>query len=125
MNDQEREQYRRALIDLKRQLEGQMAETGGEALRATGGKGGGSITDMPGDSGDLSVDQFHQDVALSLLEREQATRGQVDAALARIDRGTFGRCGVCGREITPERLRAVPYAAYCVDDARRAEVGKS
>jgi RNA polymerase-binding transcription factor DksA len=123
MNDQEREQYRRALIDLKRRLEGQMAETGGEALRATGGKGGGSITELPGDSGDLSVDQFHHDVALSLLETESATREQVDAALARIDRGTFGRCLECGREIGPERLLAVPYTPYCVDDARRAEAG--
>jgi RNA polymerase-binding protein DksA len=45
----------------------------------------------------------------------------VDAALERIDEGTYGTCEVCGREIGDDRLRAVPYATLCIDDKRAQE----
>jgi DnaK suppressor protein len=40
---------------------------------------------------------------------------QVDAALQRMDEGTFGTCQRCGKPINPERLEAFPYVAYCID----------
>jgi RNA polymerase-binding transcription factor DksA len=42
-------------------------------------------------------------------------------ALSRIDRGTYGLCAVCGRAIEPERLRAVPEAALCLRDQADVE----
>jgi RNA polymerase-binding transcription factor DksA len=58
-------------------------------------------------------------VALGLLENEQQALGEVAAALGRIERGTFGRCEGCGEAIPGGRLRALPYARYCVGCARR------
>lgn len=40
---------------------------------------------------------------------------QIDAALARMDDGTFGICQRCGKPINPERLEAFPYVAYDID----------
>jgi DnaK suppressor protein len=40
---------------------------------------------------------------------------QVNAALQRIDRGTYGKCQRCGKTIAPERLEAFPYVMYCID----------
>jgi RNA polymerase-binding protein DksA len=45
----------------------------------------------------------------------------VDAALVRIDDGTYGTCEVCGRDIGEERLRAVPYATLCIEHKRAQE----
>ena len=45
----------------------------------------------------------------------------IDAALARLDEGTFGTCLKCGTEITLERLEALPYATQCIEDKRREE----
>jgi len=45
----------------------------------------------------------------------------VQAALDRLEAGTFGRCVNCGAEIANERLEALPYAAYCVACERRQE----
>jgi sigma-B regulation protein RsbU (phosphoserine phosphatase) len=42
--------------------------------------------------------------------------GEVDAALARLDQGTWGRCEACKGEIEPEVLRADPLATFCLDD---------
>src|SRR4051794_3431258 len=50
----------------------------------------------------------------------QVTIGQIDAALARIEAGTYGRCTGCQAEIPQERLELRPFAGTCVTctDAR-------
>ncbi len=45
----------------------------------------------------------------------------IDAALARMDAGTYGVCIDCEEEIAPERLEALPYAIRCAVDATRLE----
>jgi RNA polymerase-binding transcription factor DksA len=46
---------------------------------------------------------------------------EIEAALARIDDGTYGLCTRCGRPIDAERLEAVPYATLCIEDKRALE----
>lgn len=46
---------------------------------------------------------------------------EIDAALQRIEDGTYGLCAACGRPIGEERLDAVPYATLCIDDKRALE----
>ncbi|MEJ2885624.1 TraR/DksA C4-type zinc finger protein [Actinomycetospora aeridis] len=41
--------------------------------------------------------------------------GEIDAALARVDDGSWGTCTVCGKAIDDERLEALPQAATCRD----------
>jgi DnaK suppressor protein len=62
---------------------------------------------------------FDQQRDLALRERNQQHLAQVEAALARIDAGTFGTCTSCGRSITEERLEAIPWAALCIDCQRK------
>ena len=54
------------------------------------------------------------DVALARSASLQQTIEQIDAALARIDAGTYGRCAHCGREIPEERLELRPFTDTCV-----------
>jgi len=42
----------------------------------------------------------------------------IDAALARIEEGSYGECASCGEDIAEARLEAVPYAVTCIDCAR-------
>lgn len=64
-----------------------------------------------------------------LTQLSDATRRevlQIDAALSRLDAGTYGECVDCGGEIGRDRLRAVPYAlrdAECADRAEARELG--
>lgn len=61
------------------------------------------------------VDLISQrDSAITLLERDSELLRAIDTALEKIEKGEFGRCDLCGKEIAPRRLRAVPWATLCV-----------
>jgi RNA polymerase-binding protein DksA len=63
---------------------------------------------------------FEQQRDLALRDRSRAELVQVEAALRAIDDGSYGRCTSCGKNIAPERLEAIPWAATCIDCARKA-----
>jgi DnaK suppressor protein len=58
--------------------------------------------------------QLNREVAIRNLDRESALLKQVHSALARLDDETFGVCLRCDEPIPEKRLKAVPWAAYCV-----------
>jgi len=58
---------------------------------------------------------FEQQRDLALRDRATQQLELVDAALARLDAGTFGPCLRCGKPIPDGRLEALPWAAHCID----------
>jgi DnaK suppressor protein len=58
---------------------------------------------------------FEQQRYLALRDRATQQLELVDAALARLEDGTFGTCLRCGKAIAPARLEALPWAAHCID----------
>ena len=52
---------------------------------------------------------------------EEVHLAHVDAALKRIEEGTYGVCANCGKPIQPERLEAMPWVTLCIDCKRLAE----
>jgi RNA polymerase-binding transcription factor DksA len=78
---------------------------------------------MPIHMADLGTDNFEQEFTLSLLQNEEHALEEIDAAIGRIDRGAFGRCEECDKEIPRDRLKALPYARHCLACARKLEQG--
>lgn len=56
----------------------------------------------------------------ALITQAEQHLAEIDAALARIEEGTYGRCEVCGEEIPEGRLRARPAARTCIAHAGAA-----
>jgi RNA polymerase-binding protein DksA len=71
--------------------------------------------------GDLASATLDREVDYTLTENSEQVLAEIDSALQRIEDGTYGKCGVCGKEIGVERLEAYPWASLCIDDARKAE----
>src|SRR4051794_3324591 len=99
MTAAELNKFRETLLVLGRRLRGEEERLTGEALRPSGALAEGSTVNAPGDAGDVSVDTDTQDVSLGLMANERQLLGEVTAALQRLDRGTYGKCVVCGRPI--------------------------
>lgn len=70
---------------------------------------------------DLGSDSFDQELTLNLLGSERNALDEIEAAIARIENGSYGRCETCGVRIPHSRLDAIPYAAQCVRCASEHE----
>lgn len=64
-----------------------------------------------GEGDTLNVER---DRLLVVASEAQARMAEIDAALGRIDAGTYGRCEACGKQILEARLEVVPEATLCV-----------
>ena len=71
--------------------------------------------------GDTATATLGREIDYTLGENSEQVLSEINAALQRIEDGTYGTCGVCGKEIAPERLEVYPWASLCIDDARKAE----
>lgn len=71
---------------------------------------------------DMSLRDSTANQQLSLLESRNRTRLMLDTALRRLDDGEYGWCEDCGAEISPGRLKALPFAKRCVSCQHQAEV---
>jgi DnaK suppressor protein len=63
---------------------------------------------------DDATEVFTRERNLALRNNARELLVQVDAALRRLDEGTYGICARCGREISTERLEALPSATLCI-----------
>ena len=62
---------------------------------------------------------FEQQRDLALRERSRGELARVEAALQKLEDGTYGTCASCGNPIAAERLEAIPWAPLCIDCARK------
>jgi RNA polymerase-binding protein DksA len=69
--------------------------------------------------GDYASATYERELEDGLEEGVLETLRQIDAALQRIEDGTYGVCEICGKPIGVERLRAIPWTTRCIEDQRR------
>src|SRR6187455_1129104 len=67
------------------------------------------------DQGESSEVDIQEDIEFALIQMKSETLNKVDAALRRLEEGTYGDCFECGDEIAEARLRALPFAVRCKD----------
>ncbi len=81
--------------------------------------------DMPdqevGDEADAALQSMERELMFELSDNERVMIDGIDAALRKLDQGSFGRCESCAKRIAQPRLKAMPYARYCVDCQTRFE----
>jgi DnaK suppressor protein len=78
-------------------------------------------TDIAQDVADKAESSYTKEFLLSLSDAERDLLFQMDAALRRIDRGEFGNCQMCQKEISKKRLNALPWTSFCIDCQEKAE----
>jgi RNA polymerase-binding protein DksA len=70
---------------------------------------------------DTASETFMRELDGGLEENAERLLQEIDAALGRIEDGTYGTCTACGKPIPGDRLEAVPWATLCLDDKRAQE----
>jgi RNA polymerase-binding transcription factor DksA len=72
---------------------------------------------------DAATDSFDRDLILGLASHEQEALYEVDAALKRIEDGTYGVCELTGHRIPWKRLKAIPWARFSIEAEAELEAG--
>jgi len=101
------QKYYNILLDLRERLQRQMD-----------GLAKDSAEQLPGYSlhmADTGTDNFDRDFALSLLSSDQDAIYEIEEALKRIERGTYGVCELTGKPIPKARLEAIPWTRFTVE----------
>jgi RNA polymerase-binding protein DksA len=70
---------------------------------------------------DIATYTYDRELDSTLEDAEAEHLAHIDAALERIEDGTFGICENCGKPIQRERLEAMPWVTLCIDCKRLAE----
>ena len=73
------------------------------------------------DSGEIASAAVTREVGIAEVERDIAEVAAIDAALRRLDDGTYGRCVDCGTAIEAARLARSPEVARCLSCQQRQE----
>ncbi len=107
-----RTQLQDRLNELDRSAETLTAEDAGDNVDLS------HVTQHPGDQGTEIADLEREN---AVIEAAQNDRTEIEAALARIEDGSYGRCIDCGKEIPEGRLEIKPEAARCMEDQAKFE----
>jgi RNA polymerase-binding transcription factor DksA len=107
------QKYYDRLLGLREQLTSQMNGLAKESAEAMDG-----YSLHMADSG---TDNFDRDFALSLLSSDQDAVYEIDEALKRIEKDTYGICELTEKTIPKARLDAIPWARFTVDAQRELE----
>ncbi len=67
------------------------------------------------DQGESSEVDIQEDIEFALIQMKSETLNKINAALRRLEEGTYGNCFECGEEVAEARLRALPFAVRCKD----------
>jgi len=97
--------YRERLIELEAALS--------RHIRRDVASGPEQLIDTAADAGDVSIADESESGDFTEAELDTTMLQQVQAALRRLENGTYGQCLVDGGPIDPKRLDAVPWAPYC------------
>lgn len=74
-----------------------------------------------GDEGDVAMRSLARDLVFEVTDNEHRLLEECEAALRRIEKGTYGICEANGEKIAIARLKAIPYARYCINCQGRFE----
>ena len=111
------DRYRELLLDERRRVS--------EAIEYLHTENSGSMDEEIPETGmaDTATVTVDRELDYSLEENSAHVLREIDAALGRIDAGTFGTCTRCGKPIGEDRLDAMPYATLCIECKRLEEKG--
>ena len=117
LTKEELQEFRELLLAKKRDLLGDLTGMTAEARGAGPGEQGGPRPELP----KFADESDDREITIGLLASERVLLQEIADALERIDKGSYGVCLGAGEPISKSRLRARPWAKYCIACARTME----
>jgi len=114
------DRFREALLEERRRVQAALQnlhdETSGNLYEDAGEE-----TAYDNHLADTATETYDRELDYTLEENSEHVLEEIDAALVRIDDGTYGTCTNCQKQIPEERLEALPWATLCINCQRDRE----
>jgi RNA polymerase-binding protein DksA len=121
VDKKEKQQYKKRLIDLREELSHEIRQVGGDNIKQSQREASGDLSAYTLHMADVASDSYDRELTWDRASAGQQVLFYIDEALKKIDEGTYGLCDDCGKRITKERLKAIPYVRLCRDCKQKNE----
>ena len=114
MNKNDLEYFKGLIVSKKVELLSELGYLENSSMSSTTKDQSGDLSSYSYHMADQGTDTMDREMAFSLASREGRYLHHLNEALERIEKGTYGICRSCGKEISRTRLEAVPNATQCI-----------
>ncbi|CAM3726066.1 TraR/DksA C4-type zinc finger protein [Cohnella lubricantis] len=112
---------RNRLLEDKTDIESRKRQNGHFGLTNSFRESTGELSSNDNHPADGGTEMFERGKDIALEENETFRLARINAALERMDKGTYGLCDTCGKPIPVERLEALPEATRCMEHTPRQQ----
>ena len=106
--------YKKILLELRAKIAGDLEHIEEGSLNKSPRDASGDLSGYSMHMADMATDNFDMEFNLGLASNEQQTLNLIDAALRKIEDGTYGNCEACTKPIPHKRLSAIPHTPNCI-----------
>ena len=114
MTKKDRERFRKILLELRKQMTGQIDTIKETEMTTTVKDASGDHSSYSFHMADQGTDNMEREKNFFYAQRNNHTLQDIEDALDRIENETYGLCVQCEKPISRERLEIVPYALLCI-----------
>lgn len=113
--------YKEILLKEREKVGGDLSHISENTLKKSQRDSTGDLSGYSYHMADQASDDYDRDFSLGRATAEQKLLYSIDEALKRIEDGSYGNCGECGKPISKKRLKALPYAEVCIECQKKSE----
>jgi len=113
-NKKELGEFKKLILKRKEETLGNINHISDDTLKKSLKDASGDISGYAYHMADMATDNYDREFSLGLASNERELLYGLEDALKRIEEGTFGICEECDTAIAKTRLKAIPYARFCV-----------
>lgn len=117
------ETNKRALLQRKNEIQNLIDEMEKDSLNVSQADSISELSSYDNHPADIGDETFERSKDIALRENAKLEAQRIDEALQAIQKGTYGTCSICGKEIQGERLAVMPEAVTCAECSKKSEAG--
>lgn len=114
-------EFKKLVLKKKQEVLDEINHISEDTLKKSQKEASGDISGYTYHMADVATDTYDREFSMGIASNERKVIYELDDALKRIEEGVFGVCEECEGFISKNRLKAVPYARYCVKCQEKKE----
>lgn len=117
----ELEKFKKSLLELREKIAGEVNHIANDTLKKSQRDASGDLSGYSFHLADMATDHYDREFSLGLASSGREALLLIDEALKRIEDRSYGKCLSCDKKILKKRLKALPYAQYCISCQSKEE----